>query len=213
LGSIVPFWKLIFHAGVSKMLTIRKQQSLVYPYVVFVTVGLASTFVFAWLERTLNPFVWPFSPWEHWYGWLAYAIVWIYALIAWAFSWVAQYLMWLSPLAVLGMSIDRHREQRRARDEGYEKIFVFHVRNLVRSWGTAGFGKDQLNAFLNVANLCMHAGIKPSTLQKWFYTGFSQSKYGADELRGKLFELEYTDNGTLVPDLVLKLDGQICLAR
>lgn len=192
------------------MLNIKRQENLFVTYLFFTVVGLSCTFLFKWLAAVLGPFVWPFAPWHGWLAWIVYAVIWLYALIFWAFCWICQYLLWASPLVSLMMIVSRTYERRLIRDAGYKKLFEFHTRNLIRSWDTTGFGKDQLNAFLNVAHLAITAGISTKTLQQWFWTGFSQGKEGALALAGKGITIDYLEES---PEMVtsgirLLIDGK-----
>lgn len=195
------------------MIKVTKQQSLFFQSVVILAVGMLSIPVFQSLTVRLDSFVWPFSPWEHWYGWGAYLIVWIYAFIAWAFCWVSQYIMWLTPLVVIMLAVLTIKERRSIIVEGYKKLVLFQTRNLSKSWVQGkGFGKVQLSSFLNATHLALSAQIPKKDLQMWFLLGFRQGNTNADKILEKnKFEIIYSPrNGNLASLPEMLRNGKLC---
>lgn len=179
------------------MIKINTRPSLVFQAFWILTIGMLSIPVFHWLAQTLGDFVWPFSPWDGWLGWIAYVVVWVYAFLIWLVCYVAQYFMWFTPFVVLGYAFEVIRTHRKQTISCFEKAFLFQTRKLAGSWHaeTESFGKDQLNAFLNIFHLADMAGINEKTLQLWFLLGFRHGNFEADKiLETYEFEIQYPES-------------------
>ncbi len=187
------------------MIKVTKQQSLFVQATVMLVVGMLSIPMFQVLTKWLGGFVWPCSPWEHWYGWVTYVFIWIYAFLAWAFCWVAQYVMWFTPIVVLVFVIATLKERYQLKVEGYKKAVLFQARQLAKTWQQGrGFGKYELDAFLNVSHLALEAGIHQKDMQLWFLWGLRQGSINANQiLEDSDFELLYPSTRDLatLPEL------------
>ena len=67
--------------------------------------------------------------------------------------------------------------------KGFRKTFLFHTRELIKSWNGSSFGEDQTKAFLNIVHLARNSRIRVDELQKWF-------KWGSRQVRVSPFNVE-----------------------
>lgn len=194
------------------MLKIRKQPSIAANSLTILIVGLLSVPMFIAMENWLHDFVWNPTPWQHWYGWIAWALTWMYAALFWLLALIGRYLMPWTPLIVLLYIAACNVEKKKLKREGYEKWVTFQTRVLVRSFKEGSFGNNQVEAFLNAINLATLAHMPAHDIENWVLNGIIQSDKDRKILGVHQIEISYPYDDQGMPNVpTMFVDGAPCL--
>lgn len=185
------------------MITVRKDISLFWQFVLLATVAEFLGFGCQWLFGVLGSFL--SSPmWHGWLGAVLYCIIWIYAAIAFVICWVCMYAYiyggWLIALLAVLLGADKRR---RSRKQTFKVIVQFQARKLMRTFdGDRGFGAQELKGFLNAIHAANLANVRNEDIEGWVTECFAKNSQLTPMLKQNKVSIEYGKTGNLPEFLI-----------
>lgn len=203
LGRFALFlWLTATFNKESTMVTVKKEVSLFWHFVLLVVLIELCGFLAQWLFGVLGDFL--KSPmWHGVIGSVVYIILWIYAALFWLVCFLCQYVYIYGGvvMATFGV-VETAKIRSGAKNEAIEPIIKFQARKLLKTYDNdkKSFGKNELRAFLNAVHLANLAKVSNKLMEYWISKCFSKNP-DLGSLLSKI-SIEYIGDRK-IPDLLL----------